>query len=873
MENEDPWAEDFGASGTKSVSNPAPPAAATTTTEAVQDSKPELPVDKSNSDEKTIPNSESAITEPSSTETFEGFGTSAGRGRGRGGEGFGDSGGRGRGRSDEAFGESGSGFSGRGRGRGGEGFGESGGRGRGRSDEAFGENGSGFGGRGRGRSGEGFGDIGSVGRGRGRGEGFGESGSGFGRGRGRGGEGFGDSASGGRGRGRGGEGFGDSGFGGRGRGRSDEGFGDSGTGFGGRGRGRSGEGFGESGSGGRGRGGEGFGESGFGRGRGRGGEGFENAGSGFSGRGRGRNEEAFGESHNTSFGPIRRGNFGENRGSSHEGFGTNDGGRGRGRGFFRGHGNDGNASGFESRRGYSDQQIAGNAEDGTMPNRVEYVPEVRGVDEILKDDEENAAVYANVCQDDEDLVVQGVDGPPSHLDKWEEAGFPEELLLNIKKAKYCTPRKIQSAAIGLISDGYDIKGHAETGSGKTAAYLLPIIAEIIINKKQNKWSSEVASPFAIIIGPTRELVLQVYEQVTKFIVGTGVTVAKAYGQYSSGKNIREIADGCDILCATPGRLKHFVGNGEVRCNNVKFLVLDEADNLMDSSFSDDIRSIISVEGFPAKNNRQVLLFSATFPPGVHDFANELLRPENCAFISINKNSTNKRIKQNFIIISENEKLEKLHTLLKSDAENGGGDATSVRRTLVFVSTKKKSDVVALYLSNVSIPAQSINGDREQKLREKAINDFRRKTVSVLVATDVCARGIDIHDLDHVMNFDLPTEVITYIHRVGRVGRLRPGFATSFVDPNGNDLELLKGVVESFKANGQEVPPELTEVIEKSSPYGMQTNVTEPSNENTASTARECDQEGNGSQTDSTQEIAQESPVEKSAQIVEERKNS
>lgn len=215
----------------------------------------------------------------------------------------------------------------------------------------------------------------------------------------------------------------------------------------------------------------------------------------------------------------------------------------------------------------------------------------------------------------------------------------------------------------------DVKGHAETGSGKTAAYLLPIIAEIAQKKSTGAWSSEVCSPLAIIIGPTRELVLQVYEQAMKFAVATGVTVAKAYGQYSPGKNARDIREGCDILCATTGRLKHFTESGDVRCTNVKYLVLDEADSLLEDTFIHDIRHITSSHGFPQKEDRQTMLFSATFSDSVNQFAKEILR-EDCAFISINKNSTNKRIKQEFTVVDEHEKCNRLYELLSTEKDAG-----------------------------------------------------------------------------------------------------------------------------------------------------------------------------------------------------------
>lgn len=216
----------------------------------------------------------------------------------------------------------------------------------------------------------------------------------------------------------------------------------------------------------------------------------------------------------------------------------------------------------------------------------------------------------------------------------------------------------------------DIIGHAETGSGKTAAYLIPIIASIINCKKNDTWGSDVNAPLAIIIAPTRELVLQIYEQCSKFTQNTNVSVAKAYGQYSTARNYEEISNGCDILCATVGRLKHFCTSGQIRCNLIKFIVLDEADVLIEHNFASDIRDITECTGFPSKENRQTLLFSATFTTELQALVNEMTREDKCVKISMKRNVTNKRIKQSFIAVDDVEKKGKLVSLLKAEKDGG-----------------------------------------------------------------------------------------------------------------------------------------------------------------------------------------------------------
>uniref|UniRef100_A0A914QHK3 ATP-dependent RNA helicase n=1 Tax=Panagrolaimus davidi TaxID=227884 RepID=A0A914QHK3_9BILA len=211
------------------------------------------------------------------------------------------------------------------------------------------------------------------------------------------------------------------------------------------------------------------------------------------------------------------------------------------------------------------------------------------------------------------------------IQKWEEVEFEPQVLTNIKeRSKYSRPRKILGAAIPFILDGFDIKSLAETGSGKTAAFVLPIIDACMkakMTEGEGKYESELASPFAIIIAPTRELVMQVLNKLKNI----NISVAKAYGQYNIARNHAEIRCGCDILVATPGRLKQFVTNGEILCNKLKFLVLDEADRLLDQNFNVDIMEIVNTPRFPAVNNRQTLLFSATFPDEMATLADQLLK--------------------------------------------------------------------------------------------------------------------------------------------------------------------------------------------------------------------------------------------------------
>ncbi|TKR61789.1 hypothetical protein L596_028852 [Steinernema carpocapsae] len=562
--------------------------------------------------------------------------------------------------------------------------------------------------------------------------------------------------------------------------------------------------------------------------------GFEGRGGrGGGGRGGFGGPRFGGDEDDNGFGPPigGRGGFGGSRGGG-SGFDNGDsfgGGRGGGRGSFGGGfdgGMDGGRGGGFGARNFSAEGYGSAAlEDGDRPPPATYIPSVKNVDDLFQEDA-NSAVYAEEVED-ADCLVTGI--PPEDVecwDKWEDCNLPESLRDNVvNRCKYKKPRKIQMKVMPLVTKGYDVMGHAETGGGKTAAFLLPIMQKIIETPPEDQTSR--CSPVALIIGPTRELVLQLSDQARKFADKTCVTVAKAYGQYNVRENIREIRSGCNILCATPGRLKHFARNGEIRWNNLRYLVLDEADHLIESNFWEDIIDIIQCEGFPKKENRQTLLFSATFAEDINNLVNMILRESHKVMVS-NKDisgSACSKVRQTFMTVSKCDKNNKIFEILEKELEEIKKDAEDpskahVRRTLIFVEQKRTTDLVAAYLSSKEIKATSINGDRSQELREKAINDFRKEMVHVLVATDVCARGIDIHDLEHVINYDMPKDSKTYIHRIGRTGRLCEGTATTFIDPDEDGCDLcseIKTIVE--KAN-QQPPDFLVDVAEGRRPEGF-----------------------------------------------------
>ncbi|VDN07021.1 unnamed protein product [Thelazia callipaeda] len=453
-----------------------------------------------------------------------------------------------------------------------------------------------------------------------------------------------------------------------------------------------------------------------------------------------------------------------------------------------------------------------------------HIPIDRSIEEMCNEDVENAKYecivmlqeFFQIRDLDQEITVSGV--PPSQkemvLMDWRNADFRDLLLRNIiEKSCFTSPRRIQATVVPLIQNGWDIVGHAETGSGKTAAFVLPIINYIMTNGEP---ADSRCAPIALVLGPTRELVSQLYNQTRKFAYGTGVTVAKAYGQYRIMNNIMELERGCNILFSTMGRLRDFIVHEQIKLHNIKFFVLDEADRMLsENSFHSDIMSLVHSRGFPSIGERQTLLFSATFSDEVQQLAKEILKKSH-AFVSNGKvTAANPLVEQNFVEVTSENRLDKLLQLL--DEDKAVNDEIS--RTLVFVQQKQMADIMALNLVQKGVLASSISGARIQKQREEALSDFRRGSIRVLVATDVCARGIDVSDLEHVINYDLPKNRVTYVHRIGRTGRLHRGKATTFIDVQKPNVSLIADIVQVVREVGQIPPDFLLDIVNAPHRFG------------------------------------------------------
>nr|XP_009942081.1 PREDICTED: probable ATP-dependent RNA helicase DDX4 [Opisthocomus hoazin] len=433
-------------------------------------------------------------------------------------------------------------------------------------------------------------------------------------------------------------------------------------------------------------------------------------------------------------------------------------------------------------------------------------PKVTYVPPAPPDDEQ--AIFAhyqtgiNFDKYDENVVeVSGLD-PPAPLLSFDEANLCQTLNMNIAKAGYSKLTPVQKYSIPIILAGRDLVACAQTGSGKTVAFLLPIVAHMMRDGVTASSFKEHQEPECIIVAPTRELINQIFLEARKFVYGTCVRPVVIYGGTQTGHSIRQVMQGCNILCATPGRLLDIIGREMIGLRNVKYLVLDEADRMLGMGFGLDVKKLISYPSMPPKDKRQTLMFSATFPEEIQRLAGEFLKFDYLFVVVGHMGGACSDVQQNVLQVPQYSKRDKLMEILQSIGHE---------RTVVFVDKKMKADYIAAFLCQERISATSIHGDREQREREVALQDFRSAKCPVLVATSVAARGLDIENVQHVINFDLPSTIEEYVHRIGRTGRCgNTGKAISFFD-NNSDGHLAPSLVKVLSDAQQEVPVWLEEI--------------------------------------------------------------
>ncbi len=357
-----------------------------------------------------------------------------------------------------------------------------------------------------------------------------------------------------------------------------------------------------------------------------------------------------------------------------------------------------------------------------------------------------------------------------------EFGFSPELLRAVAARKYTEPTPIQEKAIPHVLAGRDLLGCAQTGTGKTAAFALPILQKLgQTGRAQERPSSgrkgKGRSPCpvrALVLTPTRELATQVSESFREYGKYTGLRQAVVYGGVSQVPQERALRGGVDILVATPGRLLDLMSQGLVKLGAIEVFVLDEADRMLDMGFIHDIRRL--VDKLPSR--RQSLFFSATIPGDILRLSKTILRDP--VRVSATPQETAPEAVEHFVYFVEKQDKPALLKHLLADP--------ALRNVLVFTRTRHGADRVARHLALARIPAEAIHGDKTQAARERALEKFRRGKARILVATDIAARGLDIVGLSHVLNYDLPNEPDSYIHRTGRTGRAgATGIALSFCD--------------------------------------------------------------------------------------------
>lgn len=338
----------------------------------------------------------------------------------------------------------------------------------------------------------------------------------------------------------------------------------------------------------------------------------------------------------------------------------------------------------------------------------------------------------------------------------------KSLITALDKMGYTDPTPIQQQAIPHLLQGKDIFGCAQTGTGKTAAFALPILQ--LLDAKKNHNAPRTIK--ALVLAPTRELALQISESFTSYGKQLQLSHTTVFGGVSQNKQVGDIRRGVDILIATPGRLLDLMNQGFIKLNNVEFFVLDEADRMLDMGFINDIKKVIAK--LPVK--KQTMFFSATAAPDIMKLANSLL--QNPVHVSVTPvSSTATLVEQSVYYVNKEDKRSLLKYVLKNN---------KIEHVLVFTRTKRGADKVAKELNASGVKAEAIHGNKSQGARERALKGFKNRTIRVLVATDIASRGIDVDKLSHVINYEIPEQAETYVHRIGRTGRAgSSGIALSF----------------------------------------------------------------------------------------------
>jgi ATP-dependent RNA helicase DDX3X len=413
--------------------------------------------------------------------------------------------------------------------------------------------------------------------------------------------------------------------------------------------------------------------------------------------------------------------------------------------------------------------------------------------------------------DDIPVDVSGRDVPAA-IQKFDDTKFHEVLADNLKLAGFDTPTPVQKYSVPICGGGRDLMACAQTGSGKTGAFLFPMIHHLLTADLPPQPDGNIGSgysrrrkhyPYGLVMAPTRELATQIYNEAQKFCYRTGLRACVVYGGADIRKQLQDMDRGVDIVVATPGRLVDFLERGRLSLSLCTFMIFDEADRMLDMGFEPQIRVIVEEHDMPAPGERQTLMFSATFPKEIQQLAQDFMT--DYIFLAVGRvGSTTESIIQKVEYVEDRNKRDTLMTILP----------TCDGLTLIFVMTKRGADALEDYLLREGINATSIHGDRSQHEREHALAMFRCGRCPVLVATDVAARGLDIPNVMWVINYDLPSNIDDYVHRIGRTGRCgNTGTAIAFFNEGNGNVQ--RELFDILKEANQEIPAWFDELMRTS----------------------------------------------------------
>ena len=392
------------------------------------------------------------------------------------------------------------------------------------------------------------------------------------------------------------------------------------------------------------------------------------------------------------------------------------------------------------------------------------------------------------------IVLSSHSKVPKPVQTFEQMMFPEVISEQLASLGFVTPTPIQMQAIPVAASGMDLVGLAETGSGKTLAFLLPAIVHIRAQPKLQRNEG----PIALVLAPTRELACQILAECQKFTRSGAIRAACCYGGVPRSQQSRDLKYGAEIVIATPGRLIDFMDYGTTNMARVTYLVLDEADRMLDMGFEPQVRKIIAT----IRPDRQTLLWSATWPKEVQSLARDLCKedPVQVTVGSAGKKA-NDKITQHIIVCDEHEKADRLHTLLETIV-----DGTS--KIIIFTDTKRGADHLQRHMRAQGVSALAIHGDKTQQERDWTLDQFKKGKCLVLIATDVASRGLDVKDVMYVVNYDFPKQIEDYIHRIGRTGRGGSSGVAYSLFNRGDNAHKAHDLIKVLRDCNQEVPADL-----------------------------------------------------------------